>query len=164
MVQKTPAGFGQLLEWHSARLDTEFFYQYVKKISPGQWANILKFIGAANIMLLFLIVTPLHDLGTISIVLTLFGLFTITVLFPQVKTSFAQILLYYLLVDFLLFLFAFWFRLHGFVPVIMQKVYIVSSILLVLGFEYFAKREDFIQIKSGTNKMQATNYLECMAG
>gem|GEM_PF-4772089 len=30
---------------------------------------------------------------------------------------------------------------------IMQKVYNISSMLLVLGLEYFTKQEDFIPIK-----------------
>ncbi|MFN6088761.1 MAG: hypothetical protein ACK47E_08455, partial [Cyclobacteriaceae bacterium] len=34
-------------------------------------------------------------------------------LYPQVKTSFIQILLYYLLIDFLLFLFLLWVWLFG---------------------------------------------------
>jgi len=37
--------------------------------------------------------------------------------------------------------------------VIMQKVYVISSILLVLGLEYFTKYEDFIQIKSEEQKI-----------
>jgi hypothetical protein len=41
--------------------------------------------------------------------------------------------------------------------VIMQKVYIISSMLLVLGLEYFTKYEDFIQIKPGGQKIEATN-------
>ena len=55
-----------------------FFINMSKKIASGKWANILKYIGIANIIFIFLIATPLHDLGTISIILTLLGLFTIT--------------------------------------------------------------------------------------
>lgn len=44
--------------------------------------------------------------------------------------------------------------------VIMQKVYIISSMLLVLGLEYFTKLEDFKQIKLDEQKIQATNRLQ----
>ena len=44
--------------------------------------------------------------------------------------------------------------------VIMQKVYIISSMLLVLGLEYFTKLEDFKQIKLGEQKIQVTNRLQ----
>ena len=39
----------------------------------------------------------------------------------------------------------------------MQKVYIVSSLLLVLGLEYFTEYEDFIQIKPERQKVEAAN-------
>jgi hypothetical protein len=41
--------------------------------------------------------------------------------------------------------------------VIMQKVYNISSMLLVLGLEYFTKYEDFIQLKSEGQKISTTN-------
>ena len=44
--------------------------------------------------------------------------------------------------------------------VIMQKVYIISSMLLVLGLEYFTKLEDFKQIKLDEQKIQAKNLLQ----
>ena len=50
-----------------------FFINMSKKISARPWADILKFIGVTNIVFNFLIATPLHDLGTISIILTLIG-------------------------------------------------------------------------------------------
>jgi hypothetical protein len=55
-----------------------FFINMSKKISSKVWANVLRYIGFPNIFFVFLIATPYHDLGTISIVLTLFGLFIIT--------------------------------------------------------------------------------------
>jgi hypothetical protein len=62
-----------------------FFINMSKKISSRQWANFLKFIGITNIILIFLIATPLHDLGVISIILTLIGLFIITVFILKSK-------------------------------------------------------------------------------
>ncbi|TCC89543.1 hypothetical protein EZ428_15970 [Pedobacter frigiditerrae] len=128
-----------------------FFINMSKKIPLRLWANILKFIGAANILLIFLIATPLHDLGTISIILTLFGLFTITIFILKSKLHLLKFCCIICLLTFYCF-----FSLFGFGymdwAIIMQKVYNASSILLVLGLEYFTKHEDFSQIKSEKQK------------
>ncbi|TKC10955.1 hypothetical protein FA048_11355 [Pedobacter polaris] len=128
-----------------------FFINMSKKIPSKQWAKILKFIGATNILFIFLIATPLHDLGTISIVLTLVGLFTITIFILKSKLHLLKFCCIICLLTFYCF-----FILFGFgyleLAIIMQKVYNASSILLVLGLAYFTKYEDFIQIKSGGQK------------
>lgn len=129
-----------------------FFINMSKKIAAGQWSNILKFIGAANILFIFLIATPLHDLGTISIVLTLFGLFTITVFILKSKLHLLKFCCIICLLTFYCFFFLFGFGYVG-LAVIMQKVYNASAILLVLGLEYFTKYEDFTQIKSEGQKI-----------
>lgn len=67
-----------------------FFINMSKKISSKLWVNVFKFIGATNIIFIFLIATPLHDLGTISIVLTLTGLFIITVFILMSKLHFLK--------------------------------------------------------------------------
>ena len=125
-----------------------FFINMSKIISSSQWATILKFIGAANILFIFLIATPLHDLGVISIILTLIGLFTITVFILKSKLHLLKFCCIICLLTYYCFFFLFGFGYLG-LSVIMQKVYIISSMLLVLGLEYFTKYEDFIQIKSG---------------
>ena len=129
-----------------------FFINMSKKIPSRQWANILKFIGIANITFIFLIATPLHDVGVISIILTLLGLFTITVFILKSNLHFLKFCCIICLLTFYCF-----FALFGFgylsLAVIMQKVYVISSILLVLGLEYFTKYEDFIQIKSEEQKI-----------
>ncbi len=129
-----------------------FFMNMSKKIASKQWANILKFIGASNIILIFLIATPLHDLGVISIILTLIGLFTITVFILKSKLHLLKFCCVICLLTYYCFFFLFGF---GYMnsAVIMQKVYIISSMLLVLGLEYFTKYEDFIQIKPGGQKI-----------
>lgn len=129
-----------------------FFINMSKKISLGKWSAILKFIGAANILLIFLIATPLHDLGTISIVLTLFGLFMITVFVLKSKLHLLKFCCIICLLTFYCFFFLFGF---GYLSsaIIMQKVYNVSSMLLILGLEHFTKQEDFVQIKSGGQKV-----------
>lgn len=129
-----------------------FFINMSKKISSRLWATILKFIGAANIIFIFLIATPLHDVGVLSIILTLFGLFTITVLVLKSKLHLLKFCCIICLLTFYCF-----FSLYGFgylgLAVIMQKVYVISSMLLVLGLEYFTKYEDFTQVKSGDQKI-----------
>ncbi|MBF4466846.1 hypothetical protein [Flavobacterium sp. LC2016-12] len=125
-----------------------FFINMSKKIPLRQWAKVLKLIGAANILFIFLIATPLHDLGTISIILTLFGLFTITIFILKSKRHFLKFCCIICLLTFYCFFALFGFGYLG-LAIIMQKVYNVSAMLLVLGLEYFINGEDFIQIKLG---------------
>ncbi len=125
-----------------------FFINMAKRLPSKPWATILKYIGIINIIFIFLIATPLHDLGTISIVLTLIGLFTITVFILKSKLHLLKFGSIICLLTFYCF-----FSLFGFgymsLAIIMQKVYNVSSILLVLALEYFTKQEDFMHIKWG---------------
>lgn len=133
-----------------------FFINMSKKISSKQWADFLKIIGVANILFIFLIATPLHDLGVISIVLTLIGLFIITVFTLKSKLHLLKFCCIICLLTY--YCFFFFFGLGNLaVSVILQKVYIISSMLLVLGLEYFTRYEDFIQIKPGEQKTVATN-------
>jgi len=124
-----------------------FFINMSKKIPSKQWSNILKIIGAANVIFIFLIATPLHDLGTISIILTLIGLFTITVFVLKSKLHLLKFCCIICLLTFYCFFALFGFGYWAW-AVIMQKVYNISATLLVLGLEYFTKHEDFVQIKS----------------
>lgn len=130
-----------------------FFINMSKKISSKVWATILKYIGATNILFIFLIATPLHDLGTISIVLTLVGLFTITVLILQSKLHLLKFCCIFCILTYYGFFSVFGLGYLG-LAVIMQKVYIISSMLVVLGLEYFTKYEDF---KRG-HRMQSTSH------
>ena len=123
-----------------------FFINMSKKIPSRQWANILKFIGIANIIFIFLIATPLHDVGVISIILTLLGLFTITIFILKSKLHLFKLFCISCLLTYYCF-FIFYGLGYLVLTAIMQKVYIISSMLLVLGLEYFTKYEDFIQIK-----------------
>lgn len=129
-----------------------FFINMSKKISFKVWSIILKFIGFANIFLIFLIATPFHDLGTISIVLTLFGLFIITLFVLKSKLLLLKFCCIICLLTYYCFFFLYGFSFLG-LAFIMQKVYSICSILLVLGLEYFTKYEDFIPIKSGEQKL-----------
>lgn len=127
-----------------------FFINMSKKISSKIWSAVLRFIGFFNLLLIFLIATPLHDLGTFSIILTLLGLFGITVFVLLSKLHFFKfccilcLLIYYCFFFFYGFGYTEW-------SVILQKVYVITSILLVLGLEYFTGYEDFNPIKSVEN-------------
>lgn len=129
-----------------------FFINMSKKIPLRQWATVLKFIGAINIILIFLIATPLHDLGVLSIILTLIGLFIITVFILKSKLHVLKFCCIICLSTYYCF-FAFFGLGYLDWAVILQKVYTISSMLLVLGLEYFTKYEDFIQVKSGGQKV-----------
>lgn len=129
-----------------------FFINMSKKISFKVWSIILKFIGFANIFLIFLIATPFHDLGTISIVLTLFGLFIITLFVLKSKLFLLKFCCILCLLTYYCFFFLYGFSFLG-LTFIMQKIYSICSILLVLGLEYFTKYEDFIPIKLGEQKL-----------
>lgn len=132
-----------------------FFIHMSKKISPRRWAAMLKYIGAANVLFIFLIATPLHDLGTLSIILTLTGLFTITVFILKSKLHLLKFCCIICLLTYYGFFTVYGFGYFG-LSVIMQKVYITSSMLLVLGLEYFTNYEDFRQINSGDSKIEPT--------
>lgn len=125
-----------------------FFMNMSKKISVKQAAIVLKWIGIANILFTFLIVTPLHDsMIILSSTLFLIGLFYIT--FYILKTK-----LHLLKCCCVICLLIFYYSLYLYgagnweLLAIMQKVTVISSMLLILGLEYFTKKEDFTQIDS----------------
>ncbi len=129
-----------------------FFIHMSEKISAKPWTNVLKYIGFANIIFIFLIATPLHDLGTISIVLTLVGLFTITVFILKSKLHLLKFCCIFCLLTYYCFFLLFGLNSLA-LAFIMQKVYIISSMLLVLGLEYFTKYDDFKHIKLGRQNL-----------
>lgn len=120
-----------------------FFIHMSKKLAAKQWANILKFVGFSNMILIFLIATSWHDIGTFSIVLTLVGLFIITIFALKSKYILIKFCCIIVLLTYYVFFFFYGF---GYVElaIIMQKVYIVGSLLLVLGLEYFTNSEGFV--------------------
>ena len=134
-----------------------FFFNMSKKMSARHPANILKFIGTTNIVFNFSIVTHFHDLMiTISSTLSLIGLFYITVFILKTKLHLLKFCCIICLLTFYYTLYLYGSGDWGLLA-IMQKVSFISSMLLVLGLEYFTKYEDFKQIKSGGQKIQATN-------
>jgi hypothetical protein len=130
-----------------------FFIHMSKKMSARQAATVLKLIGAGSILFTFLIATPLHDLMVIlSSTLFLIGLFYITVFILKTKLHTFKYFCIICLLTFYYTLFLYgsgdWRSLA-----IMQKVAFISSMLLVLGLEYFTRAEDFKLIKPGKQKI-----------
>jgi hypothetical protein len=92
---------------------------------------------------------------TISSTLFLMGLFYLTV-FLKTKLHLLKFSCIICLLIFYYTLYLYCLGNWGLLA-IMQKVSFISSMLLVLGIEYFTQGEDFKQIKSSGQKIQATN-------
>lgn len=123
-----------------------FFINMSKKVSTRHAATILQLIGAANLLFTCLIATRLHDIMvTISSTLFLIGLFYITVFILKTKLHVLKFACIICLLTFYYTLFLYGSGNWGLLA-IMQKVSFISSMLLILGLEYFSKQEAFKQI------------------
>ena len=136
-----------------------FFINMAKKIPEKNAGNILKYLGAANILFMFLIVTPLHDL-MLNISITLFWtcIVVITVFILKTSLNLFKFLCVICLVIFYYSIFLWATNDWNLLP-LMQKLNFINSTLLILGLEYFTNQEDFAHIKPGRikNKQRATN-------
>ena len=134
-----------------------FFINFSKKIPEKNAVHILKYGGAANVLCMFLIVTPLHDL-MLNISITLFWtcIVIITVFILKTKLHFFKILCVVCLVIFYYSIYLWATNDWDLLPA-MQKVNFINSTLLILALEYFTKQEDFAHINPGTHKGQAMN-------
>jgi hypothetical protein len=135
-----------------------FFLNMSKKMPEKNAAIILKYGGIVNILFTFLTVTHLHDLmliistsvfWTCLVIITVFILKTRLHLF-KVFCVISLVMFYY---SVYLWGISDWHLLP-----ITQKVNLVSSTLLILGLEYFTKKEDFAHIKPRTRKELATDH------
>lgn len=122
-----------------------FFINMAKKMFNRHASIVLKIVGFTDIIFNFLIATPLHDIMiSISSTLSLVGLFYITVF--TLKTR-----LHLLKISCIICMLTFYYTLYLYgsgdwgLLAIMQKVSLISSILLILGLEYFTQKEDFKQ-------------------
>lgn len=125
-----------------------FFINTSKKMPINQAAKVLKFTGISNILFSFLIATALHDLMIIvSSTLFLLGLFYITIFTIKSKHN---ILKFSCIICMLIYYFTLY--LYGLgnwgLLAIMQKVSFISSMLLVVGLEYFSRKEHFQPINN----------------
>jgi hypothetical protein len=124
-----------------------FFLNMSKKMPSQHAATVLKYIGIANILLDFLIVTSLHDLMVgVSSSLSLLGLFYITVFIIRSRLDVLKVCCILGLLVFYYTLFLYGAGDWGLLA-IMQKVSFVTSMLLILALEYFTRSEDFNTVK-----------------
>lgn len=125
-----------------------FFFNMSKKIPEKNAANILKCGGVANIVFTFLTVTSLHDIMLI-LSTTVFWTCLIIITVFILKTR-LQLFKFFCIISLLVFYYSvyLWGTSDWQLLPIMQKVNFASSTLLILGLEYFTKREDFAHIKS----------------
>ena len=127
---------------------TVFFINMSVKIPEKVFKHIIKYSGILIMPCTFLIVTPLHNLMlNISNLLFWNCIVTITVFIFMTKLHFFKI---YNVICVIIFFYAVYVHSSSnwdLLPAI-QKVNTTSSIILMLGLEYFTKKEDFIHIQS----------------
>ncbi len=134
-----------------------FFVNMSKKIPDRKSAFVIKYLGMLTMPLTFLIVTPYHDLMlTISNSLFWTCITWITAFIFRTRHHFLK---FYCIVCLGIFYYAVYIHTSSnwdLLPVI-AKLNTFSSILLILGLEYFTKKDDFVHIKIRKRKEQATN-------
>jgi len=134
-----------------------FFVNMSKKIPDKNAGYILQYGGVANIICMFLIVTPLHDLMlNISISLFWTCIVVITVFVFKTRLHLFKFLSIACLLFFYYSIYSWAISDWDLLPM-MQKVNFINSTLLILGLEYFTKPADFAHIKPGKHKVQTTN-------
>ena len=134
-----------------------FFVNMSKKIPEKNAANIIKYAGILTMPFTFLIITPLHDL-MLDISSFLFWTCIVCITVFILKTRLHFLKLYSIICMFIFYYAVFLYASSKWdlLPII-QKVYTINSILLILGLEYFTKKEDFSHIKRRKHKILATN-------
>src|SRR6476469_9159720 len=137
-----------------------FFIEFSKKIPAKGAAKVIKYFGTGAMLFTFLIATPLHDkMITIASTMTLISVFYITVFVFKSRLQLFKFLCVVCLLVFYCSLYLYYSGTYlKFLPV-MQKVTFASTIILILGLEYFTQKEDFEHIKTGKSKRseEATN-------
>ena len=134
-----------------------FFVNMSKKIPDKNAGYILKYGGGANILCMFLIVTPLHDL-MLNISISLFWTCIVVITVFILKTR-LQLFKFFCVIFLVIFYYSIylWATNDWLLLPIMQKLNFINSTLLILGLEYFTKQEDFAHIKPKGYKEQVTN-------
>lgn len=137
-----------------------FFIQFSKKIPVKGAAKVIKYFGTGAMIFTFLIATPLHDMMiTIASTMTLISIFYITIFVFKSRLLLFKFLCVACLLVFYCSLYMYYSGTYlKFLP-IMQKVTFVSTIILILGLEYFTKMKDFEHLETGKSTIptKATN-------
>jgi len=135
-----------------------FFVNMSNKIPEKTSANIIKYGGILAMILTFLIVTPYHDLMlTISSILFWTCITWITAFLFKTQHYFLKL---YSVICMCIFYYAVYIHLSSnwnLLPII-SKVNSFTTILLILGLEYFTKKEDFAHDISKKQRDDATNH------
>ncbi|MES2062487.1 MAG: hypothetical protein V4456_11245 [Bacteroidota bacterium] len=134
-----------------------FFFNVAKKIPEKNAGYILKYASVANILFTFLTITALHD-SMLIISTTLFWTCLLITSIFVLKTK-LHLFKFFCIISLVVFYYSvyLWGISDWHLLPIMQKVNFASSTLLILGLEYFTKKEDFAQIKSRAHQKLATN-------
>lgn len=120
-----------------------FFLNMSKKMFNRHAAQVLMVVGLADVFFNFMIATSLHDLMiTLSSTLSLLGLFYITVFMLKTKLHVLKVACLVCMLTFYFTLFLYGMGDWGLLA-IMQKVSVISSVLLILCLEFFTRKEDF---------------------
>jgi hypothetical protein len=133
-----------------------FFINMAKKMPDKNAAYILKYGGIANVPATFLTVTHFHDVMLI-ISTSLFWtcMVVITVFIFKTKLHLFKLFCVLTLVQFYYTVYLWGISDWNLLP-IMQKVNFIASTLLILGLEYFTRKEDFAHIKPKSRKKVVT--------
>jgi len=120
------------------------FFIYISKRIPAKGAaNVIKYVGASGMIFTFLIATPLHDLMiTIASTMFLISIFYITIFVFKSKLHLFKFLCVICLLIFYTTLYLYGTHTIAILPV-MQKITFATTIGLILGLQYFTRKEDF---------------------
>ncbi len=136
---------------------TVFFVNMSKKIPDKKVANFIKYTGIVTMPFTFLVITPLHDL---MLIFSNFLFWTcIVVITVYVLKTHLHFLKFCCIICLLIFYYAVYIHASNnwdLLPII-QKVNNLSSILLIIGLEYFTKKEDFAHAVLKKAKVDALN-------
>ena len=120
-----------------------FFIDFSKRIPAKGAANVIKYAGASGMIFTFLIATALHDLMiTIASTMFLISMFYITIFVFKSNLHLFKFLCIICMLIFYTTLYLYGTHTITILPV-MQKITFAITIGLILGLQYFTRKEDF---------------------
>ena len=137
-----------------------FFIHMAGKIPDKKIGAVLKYGGLINILFMFLIVTPLHDL-MLNISITVFWtcICFITGIILKTKLHLFKIICILCLLIFYFSIYL-WATNDWILLPLMQKLNFIDSTLLILGLEYFTGKDDYaLVLQKRSNKRRKNAYL-----
>ena len=127
-----------------------FYIRFSKSIPSKSSASIIKYCGVVSVLILFFVVTPLHDPATsISATLALIAIFYTTIYVFKTKFVALKILsVVYMLMLYLTIYIYYSGNLLDMLPT-MQKLLFLIEASWMLALTYTTSKEDFAHIKFG---------------